>query len=206
MKRLMFLCAVLGLVSACNPEENGAEVDNNPKETAVTGSATGITEFSAVLAGYANITPEMGNVTMGILYSTNDNPSLENSIEISSKELDGDNQFTIKATSLSSNTTYYYKAFVQYGGVYRYGVVRSFSTLNVAAKVNTIAPSAIGMFSATLKGSLSVESQSDLEKSVWFLYGQESSIASLIKSGVSVTSSLSADNSFSNQLSDLDYG
>ena len=206
MKRLMFLCAVLGLVSACNPEENGAEVDNNPKETAVTGSATGITEFSAVLAGYANITPEMGNVTMGILYSTNDNPSLENSIEISSKELDGDNQFTIKATSLSSNTTYYYKAFVQYGGVYRYGVVRSFSTLNVAAKVNTIAPSAIGMFSATLKGSLSVESQSDLEKSVWFLYGQESSIASLKKSGVSVTSSLSADNSFSNQLSDLDYG
>ena len=110
MKRLMFLCAVLGLVSACNPEENGAEVDNNPKETVVTGSATGITEFSAVLAGYANITPEMGNVTMGILYSTNDSPSLENSIEISSKELDGDNQFTIKATSLSSNTTYYYKA------------------------------------------------------------------------------------------------
>ena len=206
MKRFHYILTIIFLLGACTPEENGKDDNTNSKETIVTSDAKDITEASAVLTGYANITPDMGNVTIGVLYSMNATPTLDNSVELSSKELDENNHFSVKATSLSSNTTYYYKAFVQYGGVYRYGVAKSFTTHNVSAHVTTSNPSDIGMFSATIKGVLTIDSKSELESSVWFLYGTTNNLESLKSAGNKVTSTLSGDNSFSCKLSGLEYG
>lgn len=206
MKKLYFVLAIIGLIGSCTPEENGTDGENNTKETAVTSVASDITEITAVLSGYANVTPEMGNIKIGILYSTDEGLSLENSIELISRELDDNNQFKVQATELSSNTTYYYKAFVFYGGVYRYGNVRQFTTLKVSAQVATSSASDIGMFSAQIKGTLNVDSKVNLEKAVWFLYGTNNSLESLKSEGQKIASSLSIDNVFTCKLSSLSYG
>ena len=177
-----------------------------PKELTITGAASDITEISARLTGYANPTPEMGNVTMGVVYSTNESPSLDNGTEISSRELDGNNMYTVIANGLSSNTTYYYKSFVQYGGVYRYGEVKSFKTLEVKASVETISATDITEFRTTLNGRLTVESTQALEKSVWFIFGQSFNTLEEIKTaGEVLITDLNEDGTFHYSLDNLDY-
>ena len=178
-----------------------------PKELTTTGSASDITEFSANLSGYANLTPDMGEVTMGILYSTNESPSLDNGKELTSKELDGNNMYTVQATYLTNNTTYYYKSFVKYGGVYRYGEKRSFTTLDFSATVETKDASDIKMQEVILNGSLTTQSHDALSKSVWFLYDTASSdIEALKKSGKRINSKVEDSGFFSISLNGLTTG
>lgn len=175
------------------------------KDLTSTGSANNITEISATLSGYANPTPDMGAVTMGILLSLSQNPSLDNSTELTSKELDGNNMYSVRADGLQSNTTYYYKSFLQYGGVYRFGEVKSFKTLDFSAVVTTLATTGVGMFNATLNGSLRVESTVSLSKNVWFLYG-DGNLETLKSSGKKITiNTIDGSGSFSFSISDLPY-
>lgn len=118
MKKLYFFLAIIGILDSCTPEETVNNGNNDTMKTAVTSLASDITETSAVLSGFANVSHEKGDILMGILYSTNENISLENSTVLISKEIDDNNQFKVKVSELSSNTTYYYQAFVLYGGVY----------------------------------------------------------------------------------------
>lgn len=178
-----------------------------PKDPSETGEATDITENSAVISSFANPTPEMGYVTMGVVYSTNESPSLDNGKEITSQELDGNNMYTVTARDLSSNTTYYYKSFVKYGGIYRYGAVKSFTTLEIKATIETTGVTDISEFYATLTGKLKVDSKADLNKEVWFLTSKTAStVDELIASGTKNVSSLETDGAFKCALSDLEYG
>ena len=133
-----------------------------PKGPTVTGTATDVTEWSAVLTAYANPTPEMGAVVMGILYSTEENPTLENGTLLTSKEVDSDNMYTIKATGLASNTTYYYKSTLEYSGVVRSGDVKSFTTKAIDASVTTFEATEILTDCAILNGKVVVNSSEDL--------------------------------------------
>lgn len=152
-----------------------------------TGPAMNITEFRAILSGYANLTPDLWDVTMGILYSKEENPSLANSIELTSKELDGNNMFTVLAQYLECNTTYYYKSFVKYGGVYRFGEVRSFTTRDFSAYVTTIEASDIGSCSAKLNATLSIDSVESLDSSVQFIYSTDESSLDITNNRISAT-------------------
>lgn len=171
-----------------------------PKELSVTGAASDITEFTAKLSGYANLTPDLGNVTMGIIYSTDEMPTLDNGVELSSRELDGNNMYTVQAKDLQYNTIYYYKSFVQYGGIYRFGEVKTFTTRDFTVEVSTNDAEDVKELSATLKGQLVVDSKTELEKSAWFLFSkasQEFDVETLKTNGRKIPVSLKDDNTFS---------
>ena len=194
------------LMSACAGKETPNEdnpSENNTKELTVTGTALEITESTAVLTGYANPTPDLGNVTMGVLCSTSSDPSLDNSMELTSKELDNNNMYKTKATNLSSNTQYYFKSFIQYGGVYRFGSVKSFKTLDFTSVINTNEPTGIGMYNATINGSLNVDSNASLDKQVWFLFGNSETLDGLKKDGQKYVSSVDDNGQFSYNVQNL---
>ncbi|MBO6170149.1 MAG: hypothetical protein J6O51_09310 [Bacteroidales bacterium] len=52
----------------------------------------------------------------------------ENGTKFVSRELDKNNKFSVEAKQLSHGTKYYYKAFLNVGGTYSVGDVRSFTT------------------------------------------------------------------------------
>lgn len=177
---------------------NSFTTAEKPKELSVTGTAYDITEFTAKLSGYANLTPDLGEVTMGILYSLDENPTLDNSIELISREIDGNNMYVVQATELNYNTTYYYKSFVKYGGVYRSGEVKSFSTRDFVASATTEEASNITEFRATFNGQLSVISLDQLSTNVWFLFSETTNnIESLMLEGKRLDATLNTDGTFS---------
>jgi hypothetical protein len=179
---------------------------DKPKDPTITGEAKEITEWSAKLSGYANPTQEMGNVTMGILLSSDENPTLDNSKELTSEELDGNNMYTVKATGLNSGTTYYYKSFIKYGGVRRSGEVKSFQTKEIDATTSTEAASEITLFNATINGILKVNSTESLSKSVWFLFSDKELDSDHMKNeGKKYEASLKDDGTFSYSVGDLSY-
>lgn len=175
-----------------------------PKDPTVTGAATDITEWSATLSAYANPTTDMGTVTMGVLYSKNENPTLDNGQKLTSKELDGNNMYTVKASNLSSNTTYYFKSILEYGGVIRSGEVKSFTTKEIDAEVKTDAATDVGLYRATLNGQVTINSTESFSKSAWFLYSAtENTVDGLKTSGKKVSVTIKSDGSFSNNFNDL---
>ena len=193
---------ILGLLYSCEKATEEVAISS------VTGSATDITELSATLSAYANFTPGMGTVTMGIIYSTNENPTLSNGKKLTSKELDGNNRYTVLAKSLTCNTTYYYKSFVQVGGLYRYGEVNSFTTCKIYAEVTTSVATGITHHTATLNGVLSCDTKDkNIEKKVWFLYSNSTnSVEGLKANGFLASSALESNNQFKTELSSLYSG
>lgn len=178
-----------------------------PKELAVTGVATDITEKSVTLSGSVNPKPDMQDVLMGVLYSLDSSPNIENSTKVQAKDIT-DNSFTITIDDLPSSTTYYFKTYIQYNGAqYRFGEIKSFSTADVTAEVSTLDASDITEFKGTLNGKLEATTKASLSKEVWFLFGNASSTVETLKeNGEKLTCTLSNGNTFKVSLSDLVYG
>lgn len=177
------------------------------KELTITGDVSDITETSAIMFGYANLTPDLGEVTMGIIYSLNENPNLDNGVELTSKELDGNNQYFVTAKQLLPNTKYYYKSFVKVGGVYRSGEIKSFTTKDFSASVTTNNATNVGLYTCVLNGSLSISSIDNLNPTVGFIYSDSAStIDELIQKGQRIEGTLSSDGSFSCEVKGLSYG
>lgn len=128
MKKYLFALAALSLLFACTPENNnnGGGGQNNQDELTVTGEALEITDYSATLTGYANLPLELGDAEMGIMYDKV--KSFEAAKKVVATGLDGNNKFTVTATSLEPSTTYYFKSYVQNGMAVKYGAVKSFTT------------------------------------------------------------------------------
>ena len=94
-----------------------------------TTEATNITQTTATLSG--NIqgyeTDDFGH-RYGIIYSTDTTPTASNGTIVYSNNIQEDGNYSVDVTSLTENTTYYYRAFVINGGNYVYGDVMSFTT------------------------------------------------------------------------------
>ncbi|MBR6054097.1 MAG: hypothetical protein IKP46_02005 [Bacteroidales bacterium] len=195
MKGRILIYPLLLLISSCTEEivstedsSSQGEPQNNPKELTITAEAVNVTEWSATLMAYANPTPEMGAIEMGVLYSTEEDPSLDNSTKLTSVELDPENKYKVSATGLASETTYYYKSFVFYGGVYRYGNVKSFTTKKISVDIVTGDPTDLHELQATLNGYFKVNSSENLTvEEVCFIYqstGQDgTTVESLLEKG-----------------------
>ena len=206
MKKNLILLLSFVVIYACQTEQPGDE-NYKSKELTETGVANDISEIRATLSGYANPTPDMGQVEMGILYSIDSSPSLENGTELKSVELDGNNMYKVTAVNLSPGTTYYYKSFVRYGGVYRYGNVKNFKTLDVKASIVTSSVTDIGETKATLNGKLTIETKEDLTKKAWILYSDtESTIEALKSDGRKLEAKLQSDGTYSVNVTGLLYG
>lgn len=188
------LIVIAGIVVSCG--KDSVVSPEKTKEVSVTGAATDITEFKATLTGYANLTPDMGAVTMGIIYSTEENPTLDNGVELKSYELDENNKYCVCATALDYGTTYYYRAFVEYGGVYRYGKTRQFVTR--AFKVSVTTADAINLAGgAVFNGSFYIESIEKINVyEVGFNYGTDAEDC-LIVADSSMSAEYDSDGLFS---------
>ena len=123
---LLVLNVLAPLFLACDKEPT------ETKEIIVTGEVTDITANSAKISAYVYPSSYLEDMTYGILLSTEGSPSKDNGqVHVSSK-LEANNMFTVIVTGLTSNTTYYYKSFVQIEGVSHFGSVKSFTTLDIA--------------------------------------------------------------------------
>ena len=205
MKKLLALLVAVSFVAAfpsCKPEQLPSQKDTSefpeipddpdkpvdpvipvdPEALTVTGEATAVTVWSATLSAYAHPTPEMGLVTMGILYSTEEEPTLDNGISRTAVSADEDGMYTIGLTELASNTTYYFASFVEAGGEYHFGEVKQFTTEKIVAEVYSVNPSGISLHKGTMNGDLSGDLE-QFEKSVWFLYSTEANTVEALKAG-----------------------
>ena len=194
---VLFVLAIISFVSC---------IDDINKEVIATGEAIRITETTAEIEGFANLSDDMTGVSFGIVYSTNENPEVGNGKAINAKELDGNNKFHVKATSLAPGTTYYYKAFLNADGYYRVGQVKSFTTKDFNVIIKTKDASNISVSSASIEGEVKIESTDALKSEVWFLFSDETTTLDALKSkGKKVSATLNDSGVFSAKLSSLKY-
>ena len=126
-----------------------------PQEFIITLDATQISAFTAILVGEAHPTPEMGTVVLGFILSDKADPDRNNSMDYPVTEMDKQNQFKAHIDNLLPKTHYYYKAYIQYGGLYHYGDTKTFETPE-ALTVTTEPASDITHESARLNGSVTI--------------------------------------------------
>ena len=107
--------------------------------------------------------------------------------------------------SLIPNTTYYYIAIAETYNRTSYGEVKSFTTLDISASVDTPDPTEITSNTATITGSLTVNSTENLRRVVGILYSETISNLEELKTNYTYcgASSLYDDGSFVCDLSAL---
>ena len=126
MKKYLSLFAAMALLLCCEPKDTPE--GNDPSQRIVTADASEITETSAVLKGYANLSDGTGSVKFGVAVSADKNPTPDNGKSFETWDLDENNQFTIQATGLLMAEDYYYRAYIKEGGRYQYGKPKQFTT------------------------------------------------------------------------------
>lgn len=84
--------------------------------------------------------------------------------------LNSNGSFSYDLQSLTQATRYYYVALVRSGEAEYYGDVKSFSTLDINAKVSTEDALDVKIVEATLNGKLRLNSQDALKGDVYFFY------------------------------------
>ena len=94
-----------------------------PSISVTTGDATAITDCGATLSGIVSNSDEP--VTCGIIYDISSTLSSTSGTMLSTSS---SGEFSIEVTGLSPKITYYYCAYVEVDGEYKYGEVRSFTT------------------------------------------------------------------------------
>ena len=102
----LFAFALLFAFVACTPEDNNGENgegQNDPEKLATTGEASDVTDCSATLTGFTNFAFEPRDAEVGIMYD--EKQSFEDARKVVAIGLDGNNEFTVNATGLESNTT-----------------------------------------------------------------------------------------------------
>lgn len=174
-----------------------------------TGEALAISERSAELSGYIDPSLASNDVTAGIIYSKDENPTVENGIQIIATGFDDNGFFTVTARNLASNTKYCFKSFINNGGTTLYGDIKSFTTKEVIASVETLTASDVGEQNATMRGRFSVTSEESLPVQVWFLFikSADATIDNMLESGYKApVSKWSSDGQFEFRYSGFDYG
>lgn len=179
-----------------------------PVELVTSGAATEITVMSAKLSGYANPTQGITDVSFGIIVSQNED-NLDGGTVYVAEGLDGNQEFSVIANGLSSNSQYYYKSFIQYsdkqGDVCRYGESRSFTTSVVEATVETKDAADVVEHNATLRGIVAADE--DLNKEAWFLYSKTySTLDDLLNNGSRAIANIEEDGSFECDIKSLESG
>lgn len=172
----------------------------------VTGTAINVTVNSATLTSYANLTADMtGDVTIGIIYSTNSSPSLQNGKLLTSKDLDGNNMYQVEATDLTPDTKYYFKSFLSRSNLNYYGDVKEFSTAQVLASVSTLEAWDVAETKASVGGKVEVSSSGVVKKEAAIYYGADGSNLEALKTkGKRVgIDGISEDGTFTSNLSGL---
>ena len=206
MKKLVQIIFAFCLILcvSCEKEERSPLEQIQAGAPVVTDQAASVTEISVVLYGYVNPQYLIMGGECGFIISTSPSPSLNNGKKFSSNEIDLNGRYSVALTNLSSSTKYYFKSYVTSGTSYLEGEANGFTTKSVRARVTTMPASDVSLVSATLKGSLAVEGEEDLSKSVSFLFStKENTLEGLKANGERTYASLEENASFSRTLESL---
>ena len=176
-----------------------------PSESVTTGEIDNLTEKSVSVSATYHPQYDNQSVTMGILYSVKSNFNLDDCERI---EANGrhDYSYSVSIDGLSSNMTYYYRAFIQIDdSQYLFGEIRSFTTETVKATVSTIEASDVNKHGCVLVGKLEGTSKASLSKEVCFYYSKTANtIENLVATGSKQLCPLLDDNTFKVNISGLD--
>lgn len=123
MKKTITLMLAGFLLFSCGPQENPSSENNAPEIS--TGQVTEITTTTASCPG--NVTSDGGApvTARGLCWSTTQNPTIA---DAKTTDGDGTGTFTGHMTGLTSNTTYYVRAYATNSVGTSYGEQRSFKT------------------------------------------------------------------------------
>ena len=133
-----FIVTVLFALLSCGKEGEDNEKEKNKEDRiCVTAGSSEVSETTAKLSGFANLTSDMtGGVTIGFVISEEAIPALDNGVVKTTKELNSDNSFSVVVSGLNPGTLYYYRAFVRRNDVYMYGETKCFKTQTVTILLN----------------------------------------------------------------------
>lgn len=174
--------------------------DEAPKDLSVTGEASALTEFSARISGYVYPKEDTGEFTHGFELSSFEDMS--DSTIVAASALDDENAYYAYIDSLSTDTDYFYRAYVRRGEEYAYGETKSFHTLPVAGTVATLPASGITEFKALVCGKMDIETVAETGRRAWFLLGMDPELSK----ADSLSAQLQPDGSFSFLADTLSYG
>lgn len=152
MKRLKSLAIIAGYVILALAFTNCSKDDTNPvyssAPTLSTSAVTSITETSAISGGTISSDGGATVTAKGVVWSTSHNPTTADSKITSSSST---NVFIIPIIGLTSNTTYYVRAYGTNSAGTGYGAEQTFTTLNTSTTVviPTLTTAAIGGISAS---------------------------------------------------------
>lgn len=121
------IVAIINKIAAGGGSEPGPE----PEPVSVmTGNVAAITTNSARVTGTVEGTVEA--VKAGVVYGLSKDLSVTNDMLVTTT---ADAEFSVQLSSLKAGTTYFYRAFVEVGGEYILGDVKSFMTATATADI-----------------------------------------------------------------------
>ena len=175
-------------------------------QASVTAEASKIQYYSAIISGRLTVQSEGSFSKSAVLYYSSSESTLKGLKSNGTKKtltLGADGSYTAALSSLSSSTSYNYVVVAKVDDVEFVSEVKSFKTLTIQASVIAEA-SKIQYNSATISGSLSVQSEDSFSKSAVLYYSSsESTLVGLRSNGTRKTLTLGADGSYTAALSSL---
>ena len=203
-KFLILTVLAAAFLAGCNKENTKDDTAPSTKPNfsdspIFTADALDITENTATLCGYINLTEDSNVTGYGVVVSEESSPSPMNGSIFETTEIDGNKRFSVKATALKPATRYYYKAFYNKKGSYNMGEAESFTTAEYDAGLSTGEATDVLALGATLTGHLKLPRSGDLTGfSVWFQYSSTAStLEELQADGHKVSGTIAEDGSFS---------
>ena len=177
VKFMSITITLMVFIASCTKE--------SPQSTiSITGEYSDLLANSVSLYGWCNQKEEDGlSAIYGIQYSETDSNTEPEGVVADSKDMG--NKFRCNVTGLSSNTKYYYRAFVFFNGIFIFGDVKTFTTPSIRATV-TIESSEVKVGIATISGKLAIESEGTIAKSATLYYSSTAFTVDALKSGGTV--------------------
>ena len=177
-------------------------------QASVTAEASKIQYYSATISGCLTVQSEGSFYKSAVLYYSSSESTLDGLKSNGTRKtltLGEYGSYSETLSSLSSSTSYNFIVVAEVDDVELVTEVKSFKTLTIQASV-TAEASDITCNSATISGSLSVQSEGSFSKSAVLYYSSsESTLKGLKSKGTRKTLTLSADGSYSETLSPVSF-
>ena len=162
---------------------------------------TNVTELKATVSGKLNVL-SYGHFSKSVTLYYDDSAETLDDLKTkgTAKQLTlYSDSFSQTIQNLEPNRTYHYAVIAIVDGASFSSEVKSFSTKDYSAQIETRDASSLGQTTATLNGVLSVTSIESLDKNAWFLISETAkSVQSLQADGIKCTATLSGNSIVAN--------
>jgi formylglycine-generating enzyme required for sulfatase activity len=145
-------CLAITAIVCCKDDDNGKEKEKNALPVLTTIAASDVTQTTATIGGNITDVGKPAYTERGVCYATTQSPTTDNKIIIDGT---GTGNFSIEVSGLTSNTTYYARAYAINSEGTAYGNEVSFTTQSpVPPVLTTSAVRNISSTTATLGGNI----------------------------------------------------